>query len=359
MKRSHRLLALLALALLLGPTGRVLARTPAPAPEPAQAAGPAAPTVLVVAGERLTDLVLGYDGARQVARLGFGTAEQPWHAWYGGSPELQTLVHLPGYVAGHPVRPQATSLIGNRFAGKAWPDAFAALAAFDTDGNGIVEGAEMRELWIWVDFDGRGEMADREDALRPAAYYYGGFDLRPAATLRQGHARQARVRAFAAIRPYASRIHLLELEVGSRWATRLEAHLPAGTTPLVASSATGSPLAGRWHWKITNDADWKDATRPWGAEAGGQLLLTVAEGRVQGVVQYTGPYGDRINLPLAGRWDGARGEWTSRSPLGLARSEVRLESLYGRPVLRARTWSNRNGKLREWTWEARHDGPIE
>ena len=43
----------------------------------------------------------------------------------------------------------------------------------------------------------------------------------------------------------------------------------------------------------------------------------------------------------------------------LARSEVRLESLYGRPVLRARTWSNRNGKLREWTWEARHDGPIE
>lgn len=317
------------------------------------------PTVLVVATERLSDLVLGYEHFQQVARLGFGSADKPWHTWYGGSAELQSLVYLPGYRPGAPVRPTASMVIGNRFDNKTWSDAFAALASFDRDGNGIVEGPEMRDLWIWVDFNGNGELADRDDSLRPASFYYGGFDLRSAAVTRTGHARQGRIRPFSVMVPYGSRIHLLELGVGQSWPTRIQGHLPALAARVGEKPDAAHPLAGRWRWKITNEAQWTDATRPWGPEAAGELLLTVRPDGLHGMVQYTGPHGDRINLPLKGSWRDGRAQWTSVSPLGLTRSEVRLETLYGRPVLRARAWSNRNGKISEWTWEARHDGPLE
>ena len=330
----------------------------------------AAPSVLYVATERLTDLALGYDSLRQVARLGFGTGQQPWHAWFGGSPELQSLVHLPGYQPGAPVLLDSTMLISNRFKGKAWVDAHAALASFDSDGNGIVEGRELSDLYIWVDFNGNGQLADRADALRPASYYYAGFDLRAAPLVRQGHARQGRIRAFAVIVPYGSRIHLLELEVGASWTSRMQGYLaqhPQHPQPSAGKPSPANGLSGRWHWKITNEEQWADATRPWGTEAGGQLLLSVSQDAIHGVVQFSGPHHDRINLPLRGTWRAGQAsqagqpsaEWTSVSPLGLTRSKVRLESLYGQPVLRARSWSNRNGKVREWTWEARYEGPLD
>ncbi|MBL8327636.1 MAG: hypothetical protein JNJ71_02220 [Rubrivivax sp.] len=316
-------------------------------------------TALYVATERLTDLVLGHPQALQVARLGFGTPQQPWHTWFGGSPELQNIVHLPGYRPGAPVKLEASAIIGQRFGGKVWSDAFAALASFDRDGDGIVEGAELKDLWIWIDFQGDGRIADRSDSLRPVSFYYGGFDLRPAARVRSGHARQGRIRAFSVMVPYGNRIHLLELDVSTTHASRLAGLL--STRPAVAfgPGEAAHPLQGRWRWALSNEAQWTDTTRPWGPEAGGLLLLSVSQGRVQGVVQTLGPHEDRINLPLQGSFSEGRGQWTSVSPLGLSRSEVRLESLYGQPVLRGRTWSNRNGKLSEWTWEARHDGPLE
>lgn len=341
----RRLLLLIICSVMLGCGAGVRAQQP--------------PTLLFVATERLTDLVLGYEHFRQVARLGFGSPDKPWHTWYGGSPELQSLVYLPGYRPGAPVRLNASMVISNRFDGKTWTDAFAALASFDRDGNGIVEGPEMHDLWIWVDFNGNGELADRDDSLRPASFYYGGFDLRSSAASRAGHAREGRIRPFSVMVPYATRIHLLELGVAQSWSSRLRGYLPQLGARAADKSDASHPLAGRWRWKITNEAEWTDATRPWGPEAAGELLLAVRGNALHGVVQYAGPREDRINLPLKGVWRDGRAEWTSVSPLGLARSEVRLESLYGRPVLRGRSWSNRNGRISEWTWEARHDGPLE
>ena len=319
------------------------------------------PTVLFVATERLTDLALGYEHMRHVARLGLGTPARPWHTWFGGSPELQALVHLPGYQAGTPLRLQSTSLLGNRFAGKSWPDAFASLASFDEDGNGIVEGRELRDLYIWVDFDADGQLAKRDDSLRPASFYYTGFDLRTPSKTRAGHARQGRIKAFSVMVPYASRIHLLELELAANFASRLEAYLSSSERSDQAPQKADKshPLNGSWRWKLTNPDQWTDATRPWGKEAGGELLLRTRQDRIEGVVQYTGPHEDRINLPLTGSWRDGRAQWTSVSPLGLTRSEVRLESLYGHTVLRARSFSNRNGKVREWTWEAYREQPLD
>jgi hypothetical protein len=316
-------------------------------------------TVLFIATERLTDLVLGYPHIPNVARLGFGREARPWHAWFGGGVEMRPLVFMPDYRTGAKVRLQSTMLIGNRFSGKAWENAFAALSSFDRDGNGIVEGGELSDLYVWVDFDGDGTLDNREDSLRPAAFYYTAFDLRGGSKVRVGHARQGRIAAFSVLVPYASRIHLLELDVSASYASRHQAFLPPVTPAESGAPEADNPLTGQWRWKVTDAGQWKDATRPWGDEAGGQLMLAVHRNRIRGVVRTVGPHGDLINLPLEGTWRDGNAAWTSVSPLGLTRSEVRLESLYGYPVLRARSWSNRNGKVREWTWEARYDKPLD
>lgn len=316
-------------------------------------------TVIFIASERLTDLALGYLHFPQVARLGFGTALKPWHAWYGGGVGMRPLVHMPGYEPGQPVRLRSPMLIGNRFNGKSWGDAFAALASFDRDGNGIVEGQEMRDLYVWVDFDGDGTIANREDALRPASFYYSGFDLRAGAKTKAGHAREGQLMAFSVLVPYASRIHLLELDVSASYAARHQGFLPPAAAAASDMTDARNRFNGHWRWTVTNADQWKDATRPWGKEAGGQLMLVAGKSRIQGVVRFMGPHADLINLPLEGNWRDGSAQWTSVSPLGLTRSEVRLESLYGYPVLRGRSWSNRNGKVSEWTWEARYDQALD
>jgi hypothetical protein len=321
-----------------------------------------APTVLFVASERLTDLSLGYRHFPQVARLGFGSPAKPWHAWYGGSVEMRPLVYLPGHKTGQAVRPQADMLIGNRFKGQPWSSAFAALATLDSDRNGIIEGQEMRDLYVWVDFAGDGTLAAREDALRRAEVYYSGFDLRAGPKAQSGHAREGRLLSFAVMVPYASRAHLLELDVGTSYAKRYQGFLPGAHRqggPATDTPLADSPFNGWWRWTVTNDADWKDRTRPWGPELGGQLLLAAGKDGVEGVVRTLGPNDDHINIPLEGTWRNQTAQWTSVSPLGLTHSKVRLESLHGYPILRGKSWSNRNGKVREWTWEARFDKALD
>lgn len=352
-------------------------RSASAAPTPAAVATHGGATVLYIATERLTDLALGYRHFAQVAQLGFGTPGKPWHAWFGGGVEMRPLVHLPGYRSGTPVQLTAPMLIGSRFGGRRWETGFAALASFDRDGNGIVEGEELRELFVWVDFDGDGSLANREDALRPASFYYTAFDLRRAAEHKTGHARDGRLMAFSVLVPYTSRIHLLELDVSASFPSRHAGYLahaaPPSQRPGAAAQAlptgaastrpvpggTALPFNGQWRWKVTNADTWKDSTRPFGKEASGQLLLAADGERLLGVVRLTGPHEDRINLPLEGRWRDGRAHWTSVSPLGLTRSEVRLESRYGYPVLRGRSWSQRNGRMQEWTWEARHEKPLD
>ncbi|HXC38589.1 MAG TPA: hypothetical protein VN667_06555 [Burkholderiales bacterium] len=319
------------------------------------------PTVLFVATERMTSLALDYRFFPHFARMGFGTPAKPWHTWFA-TPAMTPLVYLPSYLPGKKAQIEAKELLGNGFQGRQWRNAFEALASLDADGNGVIEGDEMRDLYVWTDFQRNGTLAARNDALLPARKIYDGFDLRIPAQSVNGYARLASRLAFAAMVRTGQRSHLLELAVGEFFPSRSRAYLSYAALPANAALDSGSAFNGWWLWTATNADQWKDATRPWGKEAGGRLLLAVAKGRISGLVQYTGPVGDRINLPLSGEVRGTQGslaQWTSVSPLGLTRSELRLEQVFGHPVLRGRSWSNRNGKVSEWTWEATYEKPLD
>jgi hypothetical protein len=314
-------------------------------------------SVLFISSERLTALALGHPHFPQFARVGFGTPAQPWHAWFGG-PEMSAIIYLPSYVPGAKTDIDARMLLGNTFKGQRWDNAYAALASFDTDGNGVVEGDELRDLYMWVDFNGDGTLATREEALVSLRKRFAGIDLRTAAKPFEGAARSGLLAPFSLIERRGGRRHLLELKLGETFSSRDRAYL-SYTARGAASPDNRNPFTGYWRWSITNAEQWKDATRPWGKEAGGQLLLAANGNQISGLVQYTGPHGDRINLPLDGTLRGTAAQWVSSSPMGLTRSELRLEQVFGRPVLRGTAWSNRNGKIREWRWEATYEKPID
>jgi hypothetical protein len=151
----------------------------------------------------------------------------------------------------------------------------------------------------------------------------------------------------------------MELTISGAFPSRHRAYLSYTSLAPRAAFNTGNAFNGEWRWKVTSIDEWQDDTEPWGEEPVGRLLLAVSGTRIDGVVQYVGAYSDHINLPLEGVVRGDEAQWTSVSPLGLTRSEVRLERMFGRPVLRAKAWSNRNGKVREWTWEAIYEQEID
>jgi hypothetical protein len=311
-----------------------------------------------VASERLTALALHHPHFPGFARLGFGTPAEPWHPWFGAA-ELQAILHLPGYERGAAVKMEPARFVGSGFGGERWRSAFDALSSFDADGNGIVEGEEMRDLYLWVDDDSSGRLATRDDALLAARKRYAGFDLRIEARTVEGSARTGRLAAFAALRRKGFRSQLLELTIDGAFRTRDRAALSHASLPGEVPSSADEPLSGQWRWKPDNLDAWQDETRPWGGDAGGTLLLAVTGTRIRGVVQYAGAHRDRIHLPLEGVARGKEAEWTSVSPLGLTRSTVRLEHVFGRPVLRGRAFSNRNGRVREWTWSATYERPLD
>lgn len=315
-------------------------------------------TVLSVATERLTALALNYQYYPQFARLGFGTPAEPWHPWFGAL-DMRALIYLPDYEPGVELEISPGMLLGTAFRGQHWKSAFDALASLDADGNSIVEGDEMRDLYLWVDFNSSGTLAIREDALLSAHRMFAGFDLRTAAEVVNGYARSGRLAPFSVLRRQGSRRHLLELSISGTFPSRDRAYLSYASVPNDAALDTESAFNGRWQWKVTNIDQWQDDTRPWGEEPSGQLLLAVTGKRISGVVQYVTSNSDHINLPLEGIVRGDEAEWTSVSPLGLTRSEVRLGGMFGRPVLSGRAWSNRNGKAREWTWEAIYEKQID
>lgn len=311
-------------------------------------------TVLYISNERLTALALGHPHFPQFARVGFGTPAKPWHVWFGGT-EMCAIVYLPSYAPGARVDIEAKMLLGSHFKGQRWGNAYAALASFDTDGNGIVEGDELRDLYMWVDFNGDGTLATREDALVSLSKRFAGIDLRTAAKPFEGAARTGRLAAFALLERRGSRRHLLELNLGETFSSRDRAYLSYTALGGNTLPDTRNTFTGYWRWTMTNADQWKDATRPWGKEAAGQLLLAVSGKQISGLVQYIGPYNDRINLPLEGVVNGTAAQWVSSSPMGLTRSEITLQQVFGRPVLRGTAWTNRNGKLSTWTWEARYE----
>ena len=290
-------------------------------------------TVLYISNERLTALALGHPHFPQFARVGFGTNAKPWHAWFGGT-EMCAIVYLPSYLPGTKVDFDAKMLLGNNFKGQRWENAYAALAAFDTDGNGIVEGDELRDLYMWVDFNGDGTLATREDALVSLRKRFAGIDLRTLAKQFDGAVRTGRLAAFSVLERRGGRRHMLELKVGETFPSRDRAYLSYTAKGTAALPDARNPFTGFWRWTISNANQWKDATRPWGKEAAGQLLLAASGNQIHGLVQYVGPHNDRINLPLEGAVNGATAQWVSSSPMGLTRSELRLEQVFGRPVLR-------------------------
>lgn len=316
------------------------------------------PTGLFVASERMTALALHNSHFPSFAKLGFGTADEPWHPWFGAV-DLHAVLHLPGYEPGTDVDLAPERFLGSGFQGQTWDSAFAALASLDADGNGIVEGGEMRDLYLWVDSVIRGSRGIRVDALRAAGDGYAGFDLRTEARLVEGVARAGGLVAFSVVPRGGYRRHLLELPLRGAFPSRDRAYLSHASLPPGAALDTGHALTGEWRWWPTNLEAWQDETEPWGEDPGGTLLLAVTDAQVRGVVRSVGRYRDLINLPLEGVVRGQQAEWTSVSPLGLTRSTVRLEEVLGRRFLRGRAFSNRNGKVREWTWSATYERPIE
>ncbi len=314
--------------------------------------------VLHVASERQTSLALHYPYFPQFARVGFGTAERPWHPWFG-TPELRVLVHVPGFEPGDDVRIRPEMILGTGFGGRRWESGTEALRSFDTDGNGIVERDEMRDLYVWIDFTSSGTLAPRSDALLPTAKDYAGFDLRQSPRGVEGDAVAGRLTPFSVMKKRGTRSHLLELPIQGAFATRDRAYLSFAKLDADARLDTAHPLSGEWEWKIKNAAAWEDGFRPWGDEAGGRLLLAVQGDTVRGLVRYEGPHRDVINLPLRGTIEGNAVRWTSVSPLGLTRSDVELVNEFGHRVLRGRAHSSRNGRVRTWSWEALHVEPLE
>lgn len=313
-------------------------------------------TVLHVATERQTSIALNYAYFPHFARVGFGTPEAPWHPWYG-SRELRVILYLPDYQPGQDIDVNPAMIIGSRFGGKTWANGFDALRSFDADQNGIVERHELQGLYIWRDFESDGVVSPMalEDApwtLVPAAAYQGGFDLRNAAQMKMGYAREGRLAPHTVMMRGKTRIHLLELPILGRFTQRDQGYLSYAGMPPEASLETSSEWNGTWQWRISNEADWDSDYQPLKDHFGGRLLLAVRGHTVHGVVQYTGRHGDRINLPLQGRMAGQTATWTSVSPMGLTRSEVTLTQELGRRVLSGEAWSNRNGKLQRWQWKA-------
>lgn len=313
-------------------------------------------TVLHVASERHTSLALNYAYFPHVARAGFGISEAPWHTWYG-TRELRVILHLPGYQAGQEVNVNPAMIIGSRFGGKIWTSGFEALRSFDTDQNGIVERDEIRDLYLWRDFDSDGIVtpANLEHArwtLVPATAYGGGFDLRKAAQIKTGYARQGRLAPHAVMMRGKTRIHLLELPIHDHFTERYRGYMSYAGAQAEEQAELHRDWSGTWQWQVSNETDWESDYQPWSDRLDGKLLLAVQGGAVRGIVQYTGRHGDLINLPLQGRMGGQTATWTSVSPLGLTRSEVTLSWELGRCVLSGEAWSNRNGNLQRWQWKA-------
>ncbi len=309
-----------------------------------------------MASERHTSLALNYAYFPQFARVGFGLPEAPWHRWYG-SRELRVILYLPDYQPGQEINVNPAMIIGSRFGGKVWASGFDALRSFDADQNGIVERDELQDLYLWRDYESDGIVApvNLEDArwtLVPFAKYHAGFDLRRAAKIKTGYARQGRLAPYAVMMRSKTRIHLLDLPILGHFSHRYQGYLSYAGGWSEASLDTHHDWSGTWQWRISNETDWESDYQPWHDRLGGQLLLAVRGHTLHGVVQYTGRHGDLINLPLQGRMEGQKATWTSVSPLGLTRSEVTLSQELGRRVLSGEAWSNRNGKLQRWQWKA-------
>lgn len=320
----------------------------------ARAAAQPSPTVLHVASERHASLAFDYAYFPQFVRLGFGTSAKPWHTWFG-SPEMGTLLHLPGYQPGRAVRVEPAMVIGSRFAGRTWASAFDALRSFDTDHNGLVERGELDTLYVWVDWSSDGTIAADPSWVFPVRQRHAGFDLRRVAVDKEGFARRGRMAPFAVIGRNANRMHLVEMTLDGAFANEMTAYLSyAGA----ADGEASHPFSGEWTWVMTDTSAWGQAAKSWQGE-GGRLILAARGTTLRGVVQYRGVYGDRINLPLEGTVEGDHATWTSVSPLGLTRSEVRLAREASGVTLQGRAASNRNATIQRWTWSARRAKPVE
>lgn len=308
------------------------------------------PTVLHIASERHTSLALNYSHFPQFVRLGYGTPSAPWHPWFG-TQEIRTLLYLPDYRPDQPIVIDPSMIVGSRFAGKTWTNGFEALRSFDTDHNGLVERNELNHLYVWIDGNSDGTITKNQNWLSPSRQRYAGFDLRQPSKPKRGYARQGLLAPYSVIGKKTARIHLLELEISDSFASEHLGYLSFASSQHINTAHT---FSGEWHWAITNANAWGNSLKSWQGQSSGRLLLAVQGQTLIGMVQYRGAHSDRINLPLTGLTDGHQAEWTSISPLGLTRSQVTLTNEAGQLVLQGDAWSNRNGKIQQWTWKAHH-----
>jgi hypothetical protein len=104
--------------------------------------------------------------------LDFSSGPKYWE-WVG--PRAGLLVYGEGGVA--PLRVSGKDLFGSRTFGKVWKDGYEALASLDGDRNGFLEGAELNDLFIWLDVNSNA-VVDQGEIL-PASSYLRRISVNP------------------------------------------------------------------------------------------------------------------------------------------------------------------------------------
>jgi hypothetical protein len=89
-------------------------------------------------------------------RVNLGGAEADLWEWVGPSDGL--LVYLPGLSG----TPGASHLFGTQTFGKSWGHGFEPLATLDLNGDGVLRGAELDEVGVWVDANSDAQAQEGE-----------------------------------------------------------------------------------------------------------------------------------------------------------------------------------------------------
>ncbi len=176
---------------------------------------------------------------------------------------------------------RSASLAGNKVSASKWANGYEALATLDADGNGKVDGSELKDLALWFDANQNGiseagEVKSVAD-MNITALYYKGYakdalseDLR----LEVGYERNVdgRIVKGASVDWYAETAE--SKKDLANFYGYLRGDLSADEAPALASNVSNQ-LTGAWKWYLDDDAMGADVND-------GMFLLSEAEGKVSG-----------------------------------------------------------------------------
>ena len=81
--------------------------------------------------------------------------------WEWVSPKAGILIHSVG---GPPTKVSGANLFGNFTWNKSWKHGYEPMATLDLDSNGLLQGSELSDIWVWVDTHSRQVKAKMPDS---------------------------------------------------------------------------------------------------------------------------------------------------------------------------------------------------